>query len=172
MRSTLTHKQVHASTAEVDRTGEGWVDSYYEQYSYSRVRNYYLPCQQGPNWLNVHRVIHMCKVTDEVVFDEEVTDHLVRRNPAKVVHHGDGQHVHREGGMAVRRGAGSRPGHGVLLTRNQVAGRRRAERLTERESKPSDVSLSPQTCLIVWLSFTFPYAPLHVHCTSAAVHSD
>ena len=60
--------------AKADSTGEGWVDSHYVQQSHTRVWNYYLPCRQGPSWLNVHLVIHTCKLTREVVFDEEVTD--------------------------------------------------------------------------------------------------
>lgn len=70
-RSTLNHTLIQAAVAEADCTGEGWVDLHYVQQSHTRVRNYYLPCWQGPNWLNVHRVIHTCKLTREVVFDEE-----------------------------------------------------------------------------------------------------
>ena len=48
VRATLNNVNNHAATAEVDQNCADWVDSQYQQMIHSRVRNYYLPCRQGP----------------------------------------------------------------------------------------------------------------------------
>ena len=75
VRSALSNSANDTSVDAGEPEGEGRVDHCYEQLSHSRVRDYYLPHKVGPCWRNVSRVIHECKITGEVVFDEEVTDH-------------------------------------------------------------------------------------------------
>ena len=77
VRSTLNSSTINAIDEAGGAEGGERADNCYEQLSNTGVRHYCLPhpaVLESIGWQNVSRVAHECKITGDVVFDEEVTD--------------------------------------------------------------------------------------------------